>query len=281
MRGLGKIDQSLSALKKAVDLGFDDGQHIASDPDLETRKNPQMESIIQRAQALEPSSARAPTRAGAICKGEDGRLPSRQAGRRYHLRMPPEASKARPARLVCSAHPLGASDNCTAESLAARLARNGYALLVPNQKPWMGWSEEEMGRLLEKSLPDAGQVEGIDPHKPILMGFSAGGQAALLLWSSNPARLGGLIVDAAYPIRFETDPKSGRLRQAMLSPPDTSAVKLVPIYVLVGDADQGGRGLDAWQGGVRVAEGGRAVDDPRRLRQGTSVAGRAPRGRRP
>ena len=134
---------------------------------------------------------------------------------------------------------------------------------------------------MEKSLPDAGQVEGIDPQKPILLGFSAGGQAALILWSSDPARLGGLIVDAAYPIRVEPDPKGG-VRQATLSPPDTPAVKSVPIYVLVGEADQGGRGLGHLaQGRVRVAQGGRALDDPRRARQGASVAGRPQGSRRP
>jgi predicted esterase len=111
----------------------------------------------------------------------------------------------------------------------------------------MGWSEQEMERLMNKSLPDAGQVEGIDPRKPILMGFSAGGQAALILWSSNAAHLGGLIVDAAYPVRLEADRKSGRVGQAMLNPPDSPAVKLVPIFVLVGEADQGGRGLDIWR----------------------------------
>ena len=34
-------------------LGFDDGQHIRADPDLETlRKDPRLESIFRRAQAL-------------------------------------------------------------------------------------------------------------------------------------------------------------------------------------------------------------------------------------
>jgi predicted esterase len=127
-----------------------------------------------------------------------------------------------------------------------RLTRNGYALLLPNQKPWNGWSGQQLERLMEKSLPDAGQVEGIDPQKPILLGFSAGGQAALTLWSSDPARLGGLVVDAAYPVRREPDPKGG-FRQATLNPPDFPAVKSVPIYVLVGEADQGGRGLGVWR----------------------------------
>ena len=68
-----------------------------------------------------------------------------------------------------------------------------------------------------------------------------------MLWSSHPARWGGLILDAAYPIRLEADPKSGRVGQARLRPPDTPAVKSAPIYVLVGEVDQGGRGLDIWR----------------------------------
>ena len=99
---------------------------------------------------------------------------------------------------------------------------------------------------MEKSLPDAGQVEGIDTQKPILMGFSAGGQAALTMWSSDPARFGGLVVDAAYPLRREADPKGG-FRPAPLYPPDLPAVKTVPIYVFVGEADQGGKGLAIWR----------------------------------
>ncbi len=229
-------------------LGFDDGRHIRSDPDLEPlRKDPRLEPIIRRAQALEAKHAQGIYEKPADMEGVKTVERQPEGGLRYHLRMPLTASKTQPARLVVWLHPSGGSGNRAAESLAARLTRDGYALLVPNQKSWMGWSEQEMERLLEKSLPDAGQVAGIDPRKPILMGFSAGGQAALVLWSSDPARLGGLIIDAAYPIRLAADCQSGRVGQAMLSPPDTPAVKLVPIYVLVGEADQGGRGLDIWR----------------------------------
>ena len=134
---------------------------------------------------------------------------------------------------------------------------------------------------MEKSLPDAGQVEGIDPQKPILLGFSAGGQAALTLWSSDPARLGGLVVDAAYPIRVELGPEGG-VRQATLSPPDSPAVKSVPIYVLVGEADQGGRGLGIWR---EVESPWRKAGVPLTIHsvagKGQAVAGRPPGSRRP
>lgn len=243
----GKTDQSLTALEKAVTLGFGDSQHLRDDPDLEgLHKNERFEAILLRAQALEAEQAKGTYEKPSEMKGVKTVERQPEGGLRYYLRMPPEASKAKPARLVVWLHPSGGSGNRLAESLTMRLARNGYALLVPNQKQWRGWSGEELKRLMEKSLPDAGQVEGIDPRKPILLGFSAGGQAALSLWSSDPARLGGLIVDAAYPIRVEPGPKGG-VRQATSGPPDSPAVKLVPIYVLVGEADQGGRGLGIWR----------------------------------
>jgi predicted esterase len=243
----GKTGQSLAALEKAVALGFGDSQHLRDDPDLEAvRKDQRFEVILRRAQTLEAEQAKSTYDKPGEMKGVKTVERQPEGGLRYHLRMPLEASKVKPVRLVVWLHPSGGSGNRLAESLTMRLTRNGYALLVPNQKPWGAWSGEELKRLMEKSLPDAGQVEGIDPKKPILLGFSAGGQAALILWSTDPARLGGLVVDAAYPIRVEPDPKGG-FRQATLSPPDSPAVKSVPIYVLVGEADQGGRGLDIWR----------------------------------
>gem|GEM_PF-1012177 len=243
----GKTDQSLAALEKAVALGFGDSQHLRDDPDLESlRRNQRFEAILRRARTLEAEQAKGTYDKPSEMKGVKTIERQPEGGLRYHLRMPLEASKAKPARLVVWLHPSGGSGNRLAESLTMRLTRNGYALLLPNQKQWRGWSDEELRRLMEKSLPDAGQVEGIDPQKPILLGFSAGGQAALTLWSSDPARLGGLVVDAAYPIRVEPSPQGG-IRQVTLSPPDSPAVKSVPIYVLVGEADQGGRGLGIWR----------------------------------
>ncbi len=239
----GKTDQALAALEKAVTQGFADSGQIRTDPDLEgLRKNERFEAILRRAKTLEAERAKGAYEKPSAMEGVKTVDRQPEGGLRYHLRMSPQASKAKPARLVIWLHPSGGSGNRLAESLVMRLTRNGYALLVPNQKPWGGWSGEELKRLIQKSLPDAGQVEGIDPQKPILMGFSAGGQAALLLWSANPARLGGLILDAAYPLRLEPDAKGG-IRQVSLNPPDLPAVKSVPIFVLVGETDQGGRGL--------------------------------------
>ena len=245
---LGKADQALAALEQAVSLGFSDSRHILADPDLETlRTDKRLEPLLQRAKTLQAQQAKGTYEKPAEMDGVKTVERQPEGGLRYHLRMPPAASQAKPARLVVWLHPSGGSGNRVAESLAVRLNRLGYALLVPNQKQWLGWTGEEMDRLLGPSLSDAGQVEGIDPQRPILLGFSAGGQAALVAWSADPGRLGGLILDAAYPVRLEADPKTGRLRRAPLAPPDNATVKSVPIFVLVGEADQGGRGLEAWR----------------------------------
>ncbi len=162
-----------------------------------------------------------------------------EGGLPYYVRMSPRASKANPARLIVWLHPAGASANRAPESLTKRFIRNGYALLIPSEKSWRGWAGEDAKRLFEKSLPDAGRIEGIDSRKPILMGFSAGGQLALNAWRDNVEDLGGLIVDAAYPVQRA---EGGRF--TTFDPPDSPAVTSVPIYALVGGNDGG---LGAWR----------------------------------
>jgi predicted esterase len=245
---LGKAEQALAALEQAVSLGFADSRHIGTDPDLAAlRKQPRFDAIVQRAKTLAVERLKGTYEKPAEMEGVRTIQRQPEGGLRYHLRMSPGASKEKPARLVVWLHPSGGSGNRLAESLVPRLHRLGYALLVPNQKQWMGWMGEEMDRLMGPTLRDAGQVEGIDPQRPILLGFSAGGQAALTAWSADPAPLGGLILDAAYPIHLEADPKTGGVRRARLVPPNNPAVRSVPILVLVGDADQGGRGLEVWR----------------------------------
>ena len=124
-----------------------------------------------------------------------------------------------------------------------------------------------MELLIEKSLPDAGHVAGIDPRKPILLGFSAGGQAALILWSSKPARLGGLIVDAAYPIRLEADPKTGHAGRRYLARPILRRSNRCRSTCWWANRTRAA-GAGNLAGGASVAESGRALDDPRRLGKG-------------
>ena len=134
----GKTDQALAALEKAVTLGFGDSQHIRDDSDLEPlRKNPRFESILQRAKTLEAEQAKGTYDKPSEMK--DVKTVERQpeGGLRYHLRMSPEASKAKPARLVVWLHPSGGSGNRLAESLTMRRRATVTPCCCPTRSPGM------------------------------------------------------------------------------------------------------------------------------------------------
>jgi pimeloyl-ACP methyl ester carboxylesterase len=167
-------------------------------------------------------------------------------GLRWRLRIGKDATVEKPHRLVVWLHPSGGSMNKKIEPLLAKdLAARGYALLVASAKNWMGWSERDATRLLDGTLPDVAKVEGLDARRPVLLGFSAGGQMALVLWAKEPARWGGLVLDAAYPIDMEAYMKSGPGPDSMLKLPEGDAKKGTPFFVLVGEADPGQM---AWRG---------------------------------
>jgi predicted esterase len=108
----------------------------------------------------------------------------------------------------------------------------GYALAIFTQKNWMGWSPDDVHKM-SASLIDISKVAGIDAHKPIFLGFSAGGQTALNIWQANPSKCGGLILDAAYPL---VQTAAGNVAMEL---PKNDAVKSVPILVFVGEKDNG------------------------------------------
>ena len=244
----GKTDEALTALSAAIDKGFSDADHITTDPDLESlRTSETFAALIKRAHENARKEERQFYEPHKDIEGVRTLERDPDGGLRYRLRMNPDTSKDNPQRLVIWLHPSGGSGNRMAESLIRRLIKQNYALLLPNQKNWRGWTEAEAARLMGPTLRDVAKVEGIDATRPVLMGFSAGGQLALQLWHEDPAALGGLIVDAAYPVQIDIDPKTGRATQTTLAPPKHDARKSVPIYVLVGDRDQAGRGVEIWQ----------------------------------
>jgi hypothetical protein len=59
---------------------------------------------------------------------------------------------------------------------------------------------------------------------------------ALELWYADPLRWGGLVLDAAYPVKMQ----NGKFVPRDL--PENEAIQKVPFFVLVGDKD-GGSGL--------------------------------------
>ena len=163
-----------------------------------------------------------------VWRAYDGDPPG---GFRYRLTIGSGASPGSPHRLVIWLHPSGTAANSLPESLLPTFVKRGFALLVITRKQFSGWTDLEARNLLSNVLPDAAKVPGVDPNRPILLGFSAGGQLALALWRSLPSRFGGIIVDAAYPL----DEKDGA--QALMEPPADPGARSVPLYAAVGADD--------------------------------------------
>lgn len=159
-----------------------------------------------------------------------------EGGFPYKLHVAESATPEHPHHLILWLHPSGGSGNDLAEALVPVLARNGFALLVVTDKQWNSWNMEEAGRLLNKTLPDVKKSAAVDVEKPVLMGFSAGGQVALMIYWENSAKLGGMILDAAYPLDMDAYAQG---KVAAHTPPRDSGAKTVPILVLVGDQDGG------------------------------------------
>jgi len=234
---LGKPDEAFESLKLAVDKGFGDPAHMRQDEDLAALRNDKrFEELCQKARENEIKAGGAEYDKGAEIPGVKTVEDFPEGGLKFRLRMSPDASKEKPNRLIVWLHPSGGSMNGPIEQLAPRFIAKGFALLVLTQKTWLGWTNADMTRLVEKTLPAVGKIEGIDARKPLLLGYSAGGQVAMELWLKNPGAFGGLILDAAYPIR-QTAPG----RADVIKPPEDEAAKQVPFLVLVGQKDGGAR----------------------------------------
>lgn len=97
-------------------------------------------------------------------------------------------------RLAVWLHPTGETSAEKIEPLAPLLAKYGYALLVPLQRKG-GWSGEEATAVFNGLVPTL----PVDTHEPLLIGFSAGAQMALLLWQKHPDAFGGVVLIGAAP----------------------------------------------------------------------------------
>ncbi|MFB3890844.1 MAG: tetratricopeptide repeat protein [Phycisphaerae bacterium] len=258
---LGRKDEAMAALAKAVDLGWDNPEHMRSDPDLaELRKDKQFDELAAKA---DENEKKAPYEKGKDIEGVKTVEGFPTGGLRYRLRMGPDAARDKPDRLIIWMHPSGGSANIFAEALSPMMVKKGFALLVLTRKNWMGWSGEDAVKLLNKTLPEVGKIEGIDVRRPILMGFSAGGQMALSLWADNADKFGGLIIDAAYPVSQTVE--GGRLVAKPLEPPKGKDVRKTPILVVVGTEDfgAGGNAAAAKARGIKpLCEMWRKVEKP-------------------
>ena len=244
---LGKKAEALASLAAAAQYGWDDVDHMQADADLASLRSEQ--AFKDLAAKLSAGVAPTFTRRGeaTLVEGKSpGGLHYRvHAGRsaipvRRDPSLGPDATKADPQRLVVWLHPSGGLMNGEAEKMAGLFRRHGLALMVFTQKNAMGWSASDARRML-KTVDDVGRLEGLSGDRPILMGYSAGGQMALSLWAAGPGRFGGLIVDAAYPVDMKA---YARRKVRAFDPPADPAVRLVPFFVLVGTRDGGSR---VWQ----------------------------------
>ncbi len=225
---LGKTDAAFEALSQSIGKGFIDVEHMKEDPDLESlRGDKRFAEALAKAEVICRKVNGGGEMAGV--KTVEG---SPKDGLAYRLRMSPNATKGKPNRVIIWLHPSGGSMNPAVESLAPKFIEKGFALLVPTRKAWGGWSDADVDQLTQGTLPEIEKVEGIDVRKPILFGFSAGGQVALLLWQQDPSRWGGIVLDASYPVTMtEEGYKAG------MKLPEGDAARQVPIFVLVGDKD--------------------------------------------
>lgn len=233
---LGKKDEALEALAESVKAGWLDSAHMEKDEDLDSIRDEKKYAELLAAVKIKEEK----TFAGEEIEGTKKLVGKPEGGLRYRLRMSGDATKDKPNRLIVWLHPSGGSMNEQVEAMSAMMAKNGWALLVLTQKNFMYWTDAD-AKALGKTLEAVGKIEGIDANRPILMGFSAGGQMALLLWADDPKRWGGLVLDAAYPIDAEAY-RAGKSK--LIDLPEDEAIKKCPFFVLVGLKD-GGAG--AWK----------------------------------
>lgn len=244
---LGKTEDALANLKKAIECGYGEAAHMQADEDLESlHKDPRFAALVKQAEENADSGTAFPFDKGAAMADAKTIEDVVKGGLRYRLRMDPKVTKDKPARLIVWLHPSGGYANNAAEALVPLFFKNGYALVVFTQKNPLGWSEEDLKRV-RKTLDELRKIEGLDVRRPILMGFSAGGQAALMMWAEKCGDFGGLILDAAYPVDAQS---SAAGQPKAMNVPADETVKKVPIFVAVGGQDGGSRiwtqVKDAW-----------------------------------
>ncbi len=227
---LGKKEEALKALSEAVELGFQDSALMEKDDDLASlHAEPRYRELLARAKANDEAHVEK----GADIPGIKTVEGAPAGGLRFRVRMSPAASKENLQRLIIWMHPSGGSMDSAVEALAPRFARHGFALVVFTKKNYAAWSGEDAARL-PKTLDALAAVEGLSDDRPVLMGFSVGGQMALMLWRGGGAGLGGMVLDAAYPVVAGA---GGKFTNMEL--PKDAATRKIPMFVLVGLKDGG------------------------------------------
>ena len=234
---LGQTEEAFKSLETSVSKGFDNPAHMRADTDLEgLHKDKRFDDLLSRVRENEKKAGGAPYDAGAPIEGVKTLEDFPEGGLRYRLRMSPAATKEKPNRLIVWLHPAGGSMNGVVEQLAPRFIDRNFALVVFTQKNWRAWTPGDAARFVNRTLPALDKVEGLSVEKPVLLGYSAGGQLAVQLYMRDPGKYGGLVLDAAYPVIM-----TGARQMRVLGPPRDEARKDVPVFVLVGEQDGGSR----------------------------------------
>lgn len=243
---MGKGADAMKSLATAVELGLDDPDLVRYDEDLASLRAAEgFEDLVGKCEArLVARDDARPEKydPGPEVEGVTSVEGRSATGLRWRLLHAPDADETKKQRLLVWLHPAGGSGNGTVAPLAAQWTKAGWALLFPTQKEWDSWSPADAAKLLNVTAPAvAKRCPGIDVEKPVLVGYSAGGQMALSIWEKNAAALGGLVLDAAYPV----DPAAANRGEiVVMKLPPGDAVKRVPFFVLVGDQDGG---TSVWQ----------------------------------
>jgi predicted esterase len=227
---LGKKEDALATLAKAIELGFEDSALIEKDDDLASlHAEPRFRELLAKAKASDEGR----TEKGSEIAGVKTIEGSPPEGLRFRVRMSPATTKEKPQRLMIWMHPSGGSMDAAVEKLAPRFNKHGFALVVFTKKNYASWTAADAARM-PQTLDALAAIEGLSDERPVLIGFSAGGQMALMMWHAKGAGLGGMVLDAAYPVQMG----QGGKFSVMDIPKDVETRK-VPLFVLVGLKDGG------------------------------------------
>jgi len=230
---LGKKDDAWASLDKAAELGFALPDTLAQENNIASlNEGKRFTELIERIRANQIKAAPGIYEKGAEIKGIKTVEAFPEGGLRYRIRMSESATEEKPNRLIVWLHPSGGSMNDTVEAMAPMFAKHNFALMVLTQKQFAAWTPQEISALMNQTYNNAiNRNPGIARNLPVLMGYSAGGNAALLLWSQNPTKFAGMILSAAVPLDV------GMRKE--LPTPSPEKAKDCPFFVLIGEKDGG------------------------------------------
>jgi len=256
---------ALRTLAEAIALGYDDAGWLERDEDLQSlRARAELSALSAEARRVTregisvpgtrvliretlstPIRLRLPeaTPPGSSARADLTAHPLSEATPpRADLGARPRSGPPAPGRLRLALwlHPSGARLNPQLERLAPVLLRHGFALAVPMYPRLEGWNDAELTSLLDSTVPALADV--LDVEHPLLLGLSAGAEAALVAWAATPRRFLAVWASAPPAELFGGATPAGRpLRPPVALP---SGAQASPVVLFFGSEDPA---LTAWQ----------------------------------